>query len=430
VRSPKTPLTDVRGSVDRVRYRAVTVRERFLPRAGRKGNNIMRFGSMRSVHAALGIAIACLVAVAPAIAQTAPQEKPQMVEDVFKNVQVLKGIPVNQFMDTMGFFAAALGLNCTGCHVAESLQDWNKFADDVPRKRIARQMILMVNGMNKANFGGRRALTCWSCHRGTQVPEVIPSLAAQYTIPPEDANQIEIVPDGPTEPTADQVLDKFIQALGGAQRLAGLTSFAAKGTVEGYDTYHMKVPVELYAKAPGQRALISHTQNGDTTTIFDGRSGWVAAVDKPVRLLPLLPGAELDGAKLDADLCFPAGIKQALNQWSVGFPVTAIDDKPVNVIQGRGAGGTRFKLYFDVESGLLTRQVRYADTPIGMVPTQVDYANYREVAGVKMPFRLTVTWTDGQSIIELTDVQPNVAIDSAKFAKPAPAAVKPQGAAR
>src|SRR5712671_7126212 len=117
----------------------------------------MRF---RSMQTALGIAVACLTVAAPAVAQTAPQEKPLVVEDVFKNVQVLKGIPVNQFMDTMGFFAAALGLNCTGCHVAESLQNWDKFADDIPRKRMARAMIQMVNNINKTNFGGRRALTC------------------------------------------------------------------------------------------------------------------------------------------------------------------------------------------------------------------------------------------------------------------------------
>jgi hypothetical protein len=390
----------------------------------------MKFGSKRFIAHTLETAVACLLAAAPAMGQ-APQEKTLMVEDVFKNVQVLKGIPVNQFMDTMGFFSAATGLNCTGCHVAESLQDLSKFAEDVPRKRMARNMILMVNNFNKTGFGGRRALTCWTCHRGTQVPEVIPSLAAQYTIAPEDANQIEIVPDGPTEPTADQVLDKYIQALGGAQKLAALTSFAAKGTIEGYDTYHMKVPVELYAKtgnqanAPRQRMMVSHTQNGDSTTTFDGRSGWLAAPDKPVRLLPLLPGAELDGAKLDADLCFPGGIKQALNQWRIGFPVTTIDDRAVNVVQGMGAGGTRFKLYFDVESGLLTRQVRYADTPIGMVPTQVDYSDYREVAGVKMPFNVVITWTDGQSKILFNEIQPNVAVAAAKFAKPAPAVVKP-----
>jgi len=387
----------------------------------------MRSGSVRIVHATLEIVVTCLLTLAPVIAQPAPQEKQQMAEEVFKNVQVLKGIPVNQFMDTMGFFSAALGVNCTGCHVAESLQDWAKFAEDIPRKRMARGMIQMINGFNKTGFGGRRALTCWTCHRGVQVPETIPSLAAQYTVPPEDANQIEIVPDASREPTADQILDKYIQALGGTQRLAGLTSFAAKGTIEGFDTYHMKVPVEVYAKAPGQRAVISHTQNGDATTVFDGRLGWIAAADKPVRLMPLLPGAELDGARLDAELSFPGGVKGALNQWRTGFPVTAIDDKPVNVMQGTGAGGTRFKLYFDLESGLLTRQVRYADTPVGMVPTQVDYSDYRDVSGVKIPFHWVVTWTDGQSTVQLTELLPNVAVDTAKFAKPAPATVKPQG---
>ena len=384
----------------------------------------MRFGSTRIVQAIAGTLVASVLV----LAQAPPQEKPLMVEEVFKNVQVLKGIPVNQFMDTMGFFSAALGLNCTSCHVAESLQDWQKFAEDVPRKRTARAMIRMVQAINQAQFGGRRAITCWSCHRGTQAPQLIPSLMEQYNIPPEDANLIEIAPDGPTEPTADQILDKYLQALGGAQRLTGLSSFAAKGTIEGYDTYHVKVPLELYAKSPGQRTMIAHTQNGDNTTVFDGRSGWIAGVDRPVRLLPMLPGAEFDGGKFDAELCFPAGVKQALNQWRVGFPMTTIEDRQVNVIQGTGSGGTRFKLYFDGETGLLARQVRYADTPIGMVPIQVDYSDYRDVASVKMPFHMVITWTDGQSTIQLTDVQPNVTIDAARFAKPAPAAVKPRGA--
>src|SRR5450631_1861232 len=110
-------------------------------------------------------ALVCLFTIAPAAGQQVTAVKPQMVEEVFKNVQVLKGIPVNQFMDTMGFFSAAIGLNCTGCHVPESLQDWSKFAEDIPRKRMARGMIRMVDGINKAQFGGRRMLTCWSCHR-------------------------------------------------------------------------------------------------------------------------------------------------------------------------------------------------------------------------------------------------------------------------
>src|SRR2546422_913382 len=150
---------------------------------------------MQSTKSFFRIAILFLVAAAlPAAAQVNTAGQPVMVEEAFKNVQVLKGIPVNEFMETMGFFAAALGLNCTGCHVPESLTDWSKFAEDVARKRTARNMIRMVDNINKTNFGGLRVLTCWSCHRGTQIPEVNPSLAAQYEIPAEDPNALEIVP--------------------------------------------------------------------------------------------------------------------------------------------------------------------------------------------------------------------------------------------
>jgi hypothetical protein len=404
----------------------------------------MTVASNRNILAVVSAALACLIAVVPAISQQQARQqtvqdaqalaqkiaqqtaqKPLMAEEVFKNVQILKGIPVNQFMDTMGFFAASLGLNCVYCHVPESLENWDRFAEDVPRKRMARTMMLMVNDINKTKFGGRRALTCYSCHRGAEAPRVIPSLADQYGVPPEDPNIVEIVADTPKEPTADQILDKYIQAVGGTQKLAALTSFIGKGTYEGYDTYHEKVPLEIYAKAPAQLATIAHTQNGDTTTTFDGREGWVAAVEKPVGLLPLLPGAELDAVKMDAALWFPAGIKQALMNWRSGFPVTTIDDKDVTIIQGTAAGGSRIKLFFDNQNGLLVRQLRYSDTPVGTVPIQVDYSDYREVAGVKLPYKSIITWTNGQTIVELKDVQPNAAIQAARFGKPALAVVTP-----
>jgi len=403
----------------------------------------MKLASSRLILTIITTAFACLIPVitaksqqtqqqtvqdAQALAQRIAQQtaqKPLMAEDVFKNVQILKGIPVNQFMDTMGFFAASLGLNCVYCHVSESLENWDRFADDVPRKRMARSMIQMVNEINKTRFGGRRALTCYSCHRGAETPRVIPSLADQYGVPSEDPNLVEIVPDAPKGLTAEQILDKYIQAVGGAQRLSSLTSLVGKGTYEGYDTYHAKVPFEIYAKAPAQLTTIAHTQNGDTTTTFDGREGWIASVDKPVRLLPLLPGAELDAAKIDAALWFPAGIKQALTDWRTGFPITSVEDKEVTIIQGTGAGKSRIKLFFDNQSGLLLRQLRYTDTPVGTVPIQVDYFDYRDVAGVKIPFRTVVTWTNGQTIVELSNVQPNVSIDAARFGKPAPAVVTP-----
>lgn len=373
--------------------------------------------------AACTLGVCTLYGLLPTRSQAGAQEKPLMAEDVFKNVQVLKGIPVNQFMETMGFFSAALGYNCTNCHGDEVLGNWEKYADDVPVKRTARRMIQVVNTINKDLFGGREAVTCYTCHRGSPSPKVVPSLLEQYSEPPpDDANEVEINRRAPAGPTADDILNRYIQALGGAGRLATLTSFVGKGSYEGFDSYHGKVALEVYAKATGQRTVIAYTQNGDSVTTYDGRNAWIVGPDKPVSVLQLAPGGDLDGIKLDFDLAFPGGLKQTLTDWRTGFPTTSINERSVQVVQAM-AGGSRVKLFFDKETGLLTRVVRYSKTIVGPVPTQIDYSDYREVAGVKMPFQWRVTWTDGQSTYTLDDVQPNVAIDPAKFAKPPAPAV-------
>ena len=350
--------------------------------------------------------------------QTAPEQKVQMAEDVFTNVQLLKGIPVKEFMGTMGFFSAATGMNCTQCHVEESGGSWARYADDTPLKQTARRMIVMMNAINRTYFGGRRVVTCYSCHRGGTRPEVIPDLALQYGEPVlREPDEIFRQPSG--APSADQILDRYIQALGGAQRVANLTSFVAKGNHQGYDDYE-KYPVEIYAKAPGQRTTIVHGDSGDSTTTYNGRNGWMAAPDTttPVPVLPLT-GDDLAGAKVEAELSFPAQVKQALSDWRVGSPIT-IDDREVQVVQGRtGAGRPPVKLYFAADSGLLVRLVRYTDTPVGRIPTQIDYADYRDVSGMKMAFKWTTTWTDGRSVTELSSVQANVPIDAATFAQPA-----------
>ena len=375
----------------------------------------MKFGLKRTVEVVL---VCLLLGLLPASGQTGEQQKPLLAEDVFKNVQVLKGIPVNQFMETMGFFSAALGYNCTNCHGTEVLGNWDKYANDTPEKQTARRMVLVVKTINQSLFGGREAVTCYTCHRGGPMPKVVPSLLEQYSEPPpDDPDEVEISPRAPASPTADELLDRYIQAVGGAQRLAGLTSFAAKGSYDGFDSYHGKVALEVYAKNAGERTVIVHTQNGDNVTAYDGQSAWITGPDKPVSVLQLAPGGDLDGVRLDADLAFPNRLKQALTELRAGFPTTLIDDRPVQVVQAM-AGGSRVKLFFDRQTGLLTRVVRYSKTIVGPVPTQIDYSDYRDVAGVKMPFQWRLTWTDGQSMFTVDDLQPNVAIDAAKFAKP------------
>jgi len=386
----------------------------------------MKFKSRRAIRCAMGTMILCFLGTPWARSQSAKtgtDQKPQLSEEAFKNIQVLRGIPVNEFMGTMGFFAASLSMNCTDCHVTESAGNWDRYADDTPLKNTARRMVVMMNAINRADFGNTRLVTCYTCHRGVQHPEVTPSLAEQNgDPPPEDPDKVEVIPGAAESPAAAaQIIDKFLQAVGGAQQLAKLNSFTAKGTYSGFDTDFKKVPVEIFAKAPGQRTTTAHLSGGDNTTTYDGREAWIASADRPVPLI-MLTGGDLDGAKLDADLSFPAQIKQDLSKLRVGFPPLKIGDRDVQVVDGTAPGGTRVKLYFDKNSGLLVRQARFANTAVGLTPLHIEYSDYRAVAGVKMPFHWTVTWVDGQSTTELSDVQPNAPVGTAKFAKPAPTA--------
>ncbi len=384
----------------------------------------MNFACRRTIRCAVGTVVLCLLGTPWARSQsTMSGAKPEMSEEAFKNVQVLRGIPVNEFMGTMGFFAASLGMNCTDCHAAESAGDWKRYADDTPLKQTARRMVLMENLINRADFGNVRMVTCYTCHRGVQRPEVTPSLLEQYSPPPpEDPDRVEPLPDTPEKSgAADQILDKFIAAVGGEQQLAKLTSFTAKGTYSGFDTDFQKVPADIAAKAPNQRSVTYHLSDGENTTTYDGDEAWIASVDRPVPFIQLV-GGDLDGARLDAELSFPAMLKQDLTHWSANFPPTTINDHPVQVVAAAAPGGTQVKLYFDKQSGLLVRQTRFVNTVVGLIPLHVDYSDYRTVAGVKMPFKWEATWVDGQSTTILSDLQPNAPVAAAKFMKPASAA--------
>ena len=364
------------------------------------------------------VAAACFIVEIGAAAQSAPAqttpEKVPLSDEVFKSVQILKGIPVDTFFEAMGMFASSMGNDCTFCHVKDAYFDKTAFAQVTPRMQRARQMMTMMNDLNERYFAGRTRVTCFTCHRGSQSPVSEPDLSIQYGEPFEDPNARDFPVE--TRVTADQLFDKYLQALGGADRLARLTSYVARGTYEGFDTAFEKRPVEIYAKAPNQQTTVVQLATGGSTRVFDGRSGWMAGGDQPVPLLTLTEG-NLDRARLEAIVAFPAGIKQAFPRWRVGR--TAIDGNEVYIVQGMGAAQALANFYFD-QAGLLVRFVRWTRTPVGFIPTQVDFADYRDVGGVKVPFDRKVTQTYMQAHVLLTQVQPNVAIEASRFAQPAP----------
>src|SRR2546422_3702451 len=149
------------------------------------------------------------------LVQAGPAQKPPMAEQVFKNVQVLKGIPVDEFMSTMGIFSAALGMSCEDCHASNDTKWENDALDTSPKKRTARRMVMMMAAINKDNFGGRQMVTCYSCHRGINSPKITPNLTTLYNMPDEPD---DVITPAPGAPSADQGLDRYIQAIGGARR--------------------------------------------------------------------------------------------------------------------------------------------------------------------------------------------------------------------
>ena len=370
---------------------------------------------------AAAVAVAWVLSVALAAQQApAPQApagaRPPMSEDVFKNITVLRGIPVNDFMATMGAFSAALGMSCQDCHDADD-RNWASFATDNARKNTARRMVGIMQEINKTHFGGRQVVTCFSCHRGSDRPKLDYDLNVLYGEPPP--NPSYIFGQAPLAPKADEVLDKYLAALGGAQRLGAIKNYVARGEAVGYGPESGSPrPVDIYAQAPNRLTMTIHTDSGDDTRTVNGTNGWHAAPFRPLPVLALA-GQDLEGLQFDALLAFPAQIKGAAKNWRVGF-ASVIDDRDVQVVQGTLAGGTTVTLYFDDETGLLTRQMRYTRSPIGPLTTEVTYSDYKDVAGVKIPHAFTLRWLNGRENVTLSDVRPNVAIDAARFAQPAP----------
>lgn len=390
----------------------------------------MQVGARRII---LGLAVTVVVSLAGVVlagGQAAPaqsqaaQDQPQLAENFFKNVQVLKGITVDEFMDTMGMFTASAGKCCSGCHNPTVLTESREgFSENTPMVRKTRQMITMMNDINRTSFGGRKRVTCFTCHAGNSNPERVPNLAVMNGAPvPEHPNTMEFValPDRANQ--VDQIFAKYIGALGGAQRLAGVTSFVATGTYSGWDTAQSEIPVEIFGKAPDQLTTIVHRREGDNNWTFDGRNGWFTGVDSILPITMNYTGGNAAGLRIEALVALaPTRVQQAFSRWQVSEGL--VNDKPVTVLQGTNEGQPPLNLYFD-ESGLLVRLVRWNESAGGPVPTQYDYSDYREVAGVRRPFRWVRTYTNNRATFALKDVRPNAPIDAVRFAKPAPIRVR------
>ena len=348
-------------------------------------------------------ALAILFAFISARAQDPPSPAGKTAAQEYKNIQILKDIPADQLIPAMQFMSASLGVECEYCHVERAFDK-----DDKKEKGFARHMMEMVMNINKDNFEGKRWVTCYSCHRGAPKPVSVPIIFAEEKIPLKTASETA---DKSAFPKPEALFDKYLAAVGGADALKKITSRVQKGivTISG----NQKMPIEIYSKGPNMRVSTVHRKDMDSVTGFDGKTGWMSV---PGRVRPMT-AQESEGAGMDADLAFPAHVSTMFTKLEVEQGEN-VDGRPTWLVVGEREGKPPVKLFFDQQSGLLLRLIRYTDSPLGLNPLQIEFADYRDSGGVKIPFRWMQSRPGNRFTIQVESSQHNVAIDDSKFASP------------
>jgi len=281
--------------------------------------------------------------------------------------------------------------------------------DDKKPKQTARKMMQMMFAINQQNFNGQGKVSCYSCHRGSSVPVAIPMIG--------DTQAYMENPEGqgaPAQglPSVNDILEKYVASLGGAAAIDKISSRVETGTAR--FASRPPLPVKIVSKAPGKQIMIVHLPSGDASTAFNGSIGWQSSPGAPVREMH---AADFEGAKLDADLQLPIHLRPAFPEFKVVASDRIGDHHIVLVIAGNH-DGPPLELLFDKDSGLLLRQLRFSKSPLGLNPMRVDYDDYKEFDGVKVPLKVTITRPRTQLNIQLDQVSQNTPVDDAQFEPP------------
>ncbi len=341
------------------------------------------------------------------LTQTVAPGAEKKAGEAFKNVQVLKDIPANQLIPAMQFITSSLGVQCEYCHVENAFEK-----DDKKTKQIARKMMQMQFAIDTNNFDGKQMVTCNSCHRGNPKPTAIPAIPQAQ--PHLLAEAVEPEQSNPTSlPKPEEIVTKYITALGGEAAISKLTTLHESGTFEAGGRHF---PVEIFVQSPDHIAVVTHWPNGDSSTVFNGQTGWSVFPGRPAR--PMTP-ADTDASRMDADLHFALDLTKMFSELRTESEPPVSGRGETLKISAQRQGIPPVELYFDGQSGMLVRAVRYAQSALGRNPTQIDYSDYRDVNGVKLPFHWTSATPTGKFSIQLQSADANVAIPASVFAKPA-----------
>jgi len=343
--------------------------------------------------------------------QTATPAEPT-VEQNHKNIQVLKGLPESQLIPVMNFMATSLGVRCNYCHVNKD-GNWDYASDEKGEKKSAREMITMVTGINKNSFRGNPEVSCYTCHRGRS--SVQHTLAFPLPSPePRPSPAPSPAAAQATNPTAEQVIDKYYQAIGGVAAIEKMKSRVMKGTLVANNGN--EIAYEVSQSGPDSVLAVLNSPAGVFERGFDGTIAW----EKSSRGIRDLSAPEVYYLRRYPDIYKDLKLKEQFTRLTFGGK-PKVDGRDVYVIRGTTASGRRETLFFDVETGFLVRRTTSMTTPVGTIPEQVDFADYKDVDGLKLPFTIRVSAVDpNYSVVrKFTEIKLNVPLDAKIFNKPA-----------
>jgi len=336
----------------------------------------------------------------PVDAQTATQTaKVETAGERFKNIKVLNDMPADQLGRVMNIMSASLGVKCSFCHNTENFS-----SDEKRNKQTARNMIKMTFDINKNNFNGRPQVSCNTCHNGSEHPQASPDLKPEPE--PERPAQPE------TKPTVDEIIGKYVTALGGSVKLAAVKTRLVKANR--IEPGGAVVEPETIWFDGNKYALETVYSQETVSEGFNGTDAWKTGGGKLIGLR----ADEREQIKREADLFMPANIKSIYSQMDYRL-VDLVDGKPAYLVTATTAGGARERLYFDVQTGLLVRRAVSNATVLGPFVYQVDYKDYKLFAGVKVPTTIEYSMPNIRWTRKVTQVRNNTPVDAAKFNAPA-----------
>jgi hypothetical protein len=339
----------------------------------------------------------------------------QTVAQTRKNIQVLKALPESQLYLVMNFVATSLGVNCDYCHVQQGKDPttgttkWVWESDDKPPKHTARRMMQMVLAIKANDTIDFRAneVTCYTCHRGQRKPIGLPPMPlARSGHEPEPPGVA--TPASTSVPSIDQIFSKYFEAVGGSAA-SKTETLVLKGKREA--SQNRSWPNEITVKTPDKVLMVATPASGPVRQILNGDRGWSAA---GTTVRTLTPAEVLDAQRRGRELFYVIKAKPSPGMRVSG--VQKLGDRETYVVENVTETNIE-RYFFDSQTGLLLRKLTLNKTMLMSFPEQVDFEDYRDVDGVKIPFviRYSAIDTYDSWTRTFTEIKRNVAVDDTSF---------------